>query len=88
VTARNQATGISETMKSSVDGLFVFLYLVPGSHEVLIEKAGFHNVLFKDVAVNLGSTASIRPQMTLGKVDFDRPSLEGDHTHLRKPLAG
>jgi hypothetical protein len=69
VTARNQSTGISETKRSGVDGHFVFLYLVPGTYEVLVEKAGFRNVLFKDVAVNVGTTASIRPQMTLGKVE-------------------
>src|SRR5215472_11759205 len=54
VTARNQATGISETQKSGVDGHFVFLYLAPGIYDVLVEKAGFHNVLYKDVAVNVG----------------------------------
>jgi hypothetical protein len=46
-----------------------FLYLVPGTHEVLVEKARFHNVLFKDMAVNVGTAASIRPQMTLGRVE-------------------
>ena len=69
VTARNQATGIAETQKSGTDGHFVFLYLAPGTYEVLIEKSGFHNVLYKDLAVNVGTTASIRPQMTLGKVE-------------------
>lgn len=69
VTARNQATGIPETQKTGFDGHFVFLYLVPGTYDVLVEKAGFRNVLYKDVAINVGMTANIRPQMTLGKVE-------------------
>ena len=69
VTARNQATGVSETTKCGADGHFVFLYLVPGTYEVSIVKSGFQNVLYKDVVVNVGTTATIRPQMTLGKVE-------------------
>ena len=69
VTARNQATGVSETTKSGADGHFVFLYLAPGAYEVSILKSGFQNVIYKDVVVNVGTTATIRPQMTLGKVE-------------------
>src|SRR5258708_39517709 len=64
VTARNRATGISETKTSDADGHFVFLYLVPGTYEVSIVKSGFGNLLFKDVVVNVGTTAGIRPHMT------------------------
>jgi hypothetical protein len=71
VTARNRATGISETKTSDADGHFVFLYLVPGTYEVSIVKSGFGNLLFKDVVVNVGTTASIRPHMTLGKVESE-----------------
>ncbi len=69
VTARNQATGVSETTKSGADGHFVFLYLAPETYEVSIVKSGFQNVMYRDVVVNVGTTATIRPQMTLGKVE-------------------
>ena len=32
-------------------------------------KSGFQNVMYRDVVVNVGTTATIRPQMTLGKVE-------------------
>ena len=69
MTARNQATGVSATQVTEADGHFVFLYLAPGNYEVSIQKAGFQNLLLKDVMVNVGTTASIHPQMTVGRVE-------------------
>jgi len=69
VTARNQATGVSTTQATDAEGYFVFLYVVPGTYEVSIQKAGFQILLLKDVTVNVGTTASIHPQLMLGKVE-------------------
>src|SRR5260370_5043909 len=49
VTARNQATGVSETTKSGADGHFELLYLAPETYEVSIVKSGCTNVVYRHV---------------------------------------
>src|ERR1700722_233383 len=66
VTANNDATGLSEIQTSDASGHFLFPYLSPGTYHLSIEKAGFKIVQLDNVVVMVGTTVSLRPQLTIG----------------------
>jgi hypothetical protein len=68
ITVRSQATGIAATATSESDGHFVFLYLIPGTYDVSVQKNGFASTALKDVVVSVGTTTSIKPQLKVGEV--------------------
>lgn len=70
VTARSSATGLTTTQTSDASGYFVFPFLTPGPYHVTIEKAGFKTVELDNVLVAVGSTVSLRPQLTVGSVEM------------------
>jgi hypothetical protein len=66
VTFTSQATGqILKTATSSA-GLFTSGTLLPGNYEVRIEATGFQTVT-TTIVVQVGTTASLNPMLTLGK---------------------
>lgn len=69
ITVRNQSTGIATTVQSSSEGEFTALYLDPGTYEVSIQKPGFGTLVMRDIIVNVGTRAVIRPQLKVGKID-------------------
>ena len=66
VTANNNATGLSEMYTSDASGHFLFPYLSPGTYHLSIEKAGFKIAQLDNVVVMVGTTISLRPQLTIG----------------------
>lgn len=69
ITVRNQSTGIATTVQSSSEGEFTALYLDPGGYEVSIQKPGFDKLVVRDIVINVGTRAVIRPQLKVGKID-------------------
>src|ERR1700737_3103335 len=74
ITARNVSTGESLTQQSDDRGHFLFLYLAPGKYEVSIEKSGFTHLDLNDVTINVGTTTTLHPQLTVGQVPISRSS--------------
>jgi len=69
VTARNDATGLSTAQTSDPTGHFIFPYLNPGTYHVSVEKAGFKITQMDSVVVAVGTTISLRPELSVGSTD-------------------
>ena len=69
VVITNKNTAASTTLKTDEDGHFVALYLAPGIYEVSIEKTGFQKQVLQDTAVAVGTTTSLHPRLTVGKIE-------------------
>jgi outer membrane receptor for ferrienterochelin and colicin len=69
VTVKNVATGISFQRTTNADGSFTVIALPPGAYEVTIEKQGFKKTVVRDVAVHVGTTSTIRPQLAVGTAE-------------------
>ena len=65
----NKKTEKSTTLKTDEDGRFVALYLSPGIYEVSIEKEGFQKQVLQDTAVAVGTTTTLHPHLTVGKIE-------------------
>jgi hypothetical protein len=70
VTARSDTTGLTTTQTSDVNGHFLFLYLLPESYHITIEKDGFKTTELDNVQVVVGTTVSLKPQLAIGSVDL------------------
>jgi hypothetical protein len=69
ITARSDATGVPTVQTSDDSGHFLFPYLTPGAYHVSIERAGFKLTQMDNVVVSVGTTISLRPQLTVGSTD-------------------
>ncbi|MDQ1409335.1 MAG: hypothetical protein QOJ41_1070, partial [Acidobacteriaceae bacterium] len=68
VTAVNTASGVSTEQKTDSSGHFLFPYLSPGIYHVTIEKPGFEVTQVDNVVVEVGTTVTLRPQLSIGSV--------------------
>jgi hypothetical protein len=69
VSIRNLGTGEALNQQTDENGHFAFLYLTPGDYDVNVEKSGFGSLLMKNVVVNVGTTATLRPQLAVGRAE-------------------
>jgi hypothetical protein len=69
VTARNQNTGMYRETVSNADGTFFMSGIVPGRYEITADLAGFRRYSRPDVVVEVGRTASVDIQMSLGGLE-------------------
>src|SRR6202167_137904 len=69
VTAKNVETGLSETAKSSNDGVYTIPYLPVGNYNVTTEKTGFRKFEVDNVRVDVTSDVPINVQLPIGSVD-------------------
>src|SRR5467141_585472 len=69
VVITSKKTGVSTTLKTDEDGHFVALYLPPGVYEVSVEKEGFQKQVLQDTAVEVGTTTTLHPRLTVGQVE-------------------
>src|SRR5258706_268370 len=68
VVITNKSTAVSTTLQTDEGGHFVALYLSPGFYNVSIEKEGFQKQMLEDTAVTVGTTTTLHPHLTVGKV--------------------
>ena len=68
VTALNMASGVSTQQKTDSSGHFLFPYLSPGKYHVTIEKPGFEITQVDNVVVEVGTTVTLHPQLTIGSI--------------------
>jgi hypothetical protein len=69
VTAKNLQTGLSETAKTSGDGVYTIAFLPVGNYNVTTEKAGFRKFEIDNVRVDVNSDVPVNVQLPLGSVD-------------------
>jgi outer membrane receptor protein involved in Fe transport len=68
VTALSLTTKVSETLPSDPIGHFEFLAVSPGRYDVTVEKGGFDRTVMHDVIVKVGTTTTLRPELTIGQM--------------------
>src|SRR6266404_2390706 len=69
VVITNKETSVFTTLKTDEEGHFVALYLPPGVYEVSVEKEGFQKQVLQDTAVEVGTTTTLHPRLTVGHVE-------------------
>jgi hypothetical protein len=66
VTITNQATGVVRQAISNADGTYFLTAISPGLYELVVELTGFSKYNRRDVRLDLGRTASLDVQLTVG----------------------
>src|SRR5689334_14911569 len=69
VTARNVATGLTQTATTGQDGLYNILYLPVGDYILTAERPGFRKAEVSNIAVNVNSVVDINIKLIVGAVD-------------------
>ena len=69
VTVRNQDTGMFRETVSNPDGTYFVTGIVPGLYEMTAELQGFKKYNRKDVRLEIGKTATIDVEMSVGGVE-------------------
>src|SRR3954447_15140160 len=69
VTVKNVNTGLTQTVKTSSDGVYSVLYLPAGAYTVLTEKAGFRRAESTGIDVHVATVANVDVTLTVGGVD-------------------
>src|SRR6476660_6673757 len=68
VTVRNQDTGMYRETVSGSDGTFIATGIVPGKYQVVAELQGFKKFDRRDLALEVGKTATIEVTLEVGAV--------------------
>src|SRR5262245_3896811 len=90
VTARNANTGLTQTSKTGVDGVYSLPYLPVGDYSVTTEKVGFRKAEAEGIRVDVNSVRDLDMVLTVGSVDqtievaATAPLLETQGTNLGK----
>jgi hypothetical protein len=93
VTARNVNTGLTQTGKTGVDGIYTILYLPVGAYAVVVERTGFRKAEAANVVVNVNTVVNLDMQLVVGSVDQTvevssvAPLLETTGTNLGRIIA-
>jgi hypothetical protein len=69
VTVKNVNTGLTQTVKTSADGVYNVLYLPAGDYTVSTEKAGFRKAETSGVGVHVATVANVDVTLTVGGTD-------------------
>src|ERR1051325_2404950 len=69
VTVKNVNTGLTQTVKTSADGVYNVLYLPAGSYTVNTEKAGFRKAENTGIDVHVATVSSVDITLAVGGVD-------------------
>ena len=92
VTVKNINTGLTETVKTSSDGVYSVLYLPAGEYTVTTEKAGFRKAQTSGVAVHVATVSNVDISLAVGAVDQSvevtaaTPLLDVQGTNLGKVI--
>ena len=68
VTIRGQGNGVTRTVTTGADGLFVVSNLPPGRVDLVAAAKGFNDISRKDIVLDVGRTVSFDLQLTIGSV--------------------
>ena len=68
VTVRNQETGMYRETVSGSDGTFIATGIVPGKYQIVAELQGFKKFDRRDLALEVGKTATIEVTLEVGAV--------------------
>jgi len=88
ITLQNPETGFSQSMVSSSDGVYSFLYLASGKYDLSAEKEGFRKAGIADVLVQVGTTSRVDIRLQVGavqevvEVQSQTPLLQTDRSDL------
>src|SRR5437868_3750982 len=92
VTVKNINTGLTQSVKTSADGVFSVLYLPAGDYTVTTEKAGFKKAETTGIEVHVATVANVDVTLTVGGVDqsvevtASTPLLDLQGTNLGKVI--
>lgn len=92
VIVKNAATGLTQTARTGVDGVYSVLYLPAGSYTVTAEKTGFRKAEAAGVAVHVATVTSLDVTLTIGaleqtvEVSATAPLLDMQGTNLGKVI--
>ena len=68
VTVTGQGNGVTRTVATDADGLFVVSNLPPGTVDLAAVAAGFNDILRKDMVLDVGRTVSLDLNLSIGIV--------------------
>src|SRR5436190_1820332 len=66
ITLQSPATGFTQTVLSSTDGSYSFLYLASGKYTLTAEKEGFRKAEIADVQVQVSTTSRVDIRLQVG----------------------
>lgn len=69
VTVRNVNTGLTQSVKTSDDGVYSVVYLPAGSYAVSAEKVGFRKAEITGIDVHVATVSNVDVTLTVGAVD-------------------
>src|SRR5437660_5525837 len=93
VTVKNVDTGLTQTVKTSGDGVYTVPYLPVGNYTVSTEKTGFRKAETAGVRVDVATIVDVDVKLTVGGVDqivdvsAAAPLLETQGSNLGKVVA-
>src|SRR5260370_358835 len=93
VSVKNVNTGLTQTTKTSADGVYTIPYLQVGDYTVSTEKTGFRKAETTGVRVDVATVADVDMKLTVGAVDqtvdvtASAPLLETQGSNLGKVVA-
>jgi hypothetical protein len=68
VTAKNETSAVSRTVKSGDNGDYLIAALPPGNYSVTVTAAGFKNAVVQDIPVHANATAEVNVTLNVGAV--------------------
>jgi hypothetical protein len=92
VTVKNSNTGLTQSVKTSADGVYNVLYLPTGDYTVTTEKTGFRKNEVSGIGVHVATVASVDVVLSVGAVDQSvevtaaSPLLDVQGTNLGKVI--
>ncbi len=93
VKVSEHSTGVVRTTTTSVDGVYNFAYLLPGSYLVEVEASGFKKLSQDNVQLDVSTTTRWDAQLTLGSsqesitITAEAAQLQTDRAEVAKNFA-
>src|SRR3954470_5280917 len=88
ITLQNPETGFTQSVDTTADGVYSFLYLASGKYTVSAEKQGFRKAETSDVLVQVNTTSRIDIHLQVGalqevvEVQSQSPLLQTERSDL------
>ncbi len=66
VVVHNQATGVDTKTVTTSSGAYTVTYLIPGTYNITVSKAGFASIVKTDILLNVDQTSTIDFKLAVG----------------------